>query len=563
MLWSIQRLVYFALGLVPTLIITFWFYMPFPSAIILTAFLTIPTTCILGSIFILITIIFDHKRASAKEGEEDDELEKVRQTYRTDEAYQAKTSISPEELRTKFFDLYVGRSYGTLHERGHVGGVPIWTDIALGLEDCAKNFIIMGGTGSGKTSHAINPLLFQVLQQNCGVLIFDIKTDFKNTVNELSQRTNRTYTIIGDGGQTLNLIRGCTPELAASFLKSCFLVQGQGGGDSAFWVDSATELARHCLTLLNLLQPDKYNLLGLYDVIFDQSERDKLLQIGTDKIDKMSDREQRFFIQSQRFFINIWAEHDEKTRKNILSTVNAVLSPFGHPDLIDAFSNSNDQNDADITDLINKGSVFLVNLPMTKYGKEGAEFAYLLIKLRFMNMMRERRNRTEWDQNRSVVFLCDEYQAIIDPISDSDFWDKSRSTGTIGIVSMQGVSSLIHALKGNTKTAEAILQNFRQRFFFRTEDETTIRHINAVLGQVDVHVYTTSDSFSSGKFYGNNYNQDIHNKSSSESNSVNIQRQDLFSSNDMRALEAGKCLFIGNKGNNSLDDVLAVRPIFI
>jgi len=161
--------------------------------------------------------------------------------------------------------------------------------------------------------------------------------------------------------------------------------------------------------------------------------------------------------------VNVWNEHDEKLRKNILGTMNAVLSPFAHPDMVDAFSIESEQGEADMTELVNDGAVFLVNLPMTKYGREGARFAYLLVKLRFMNMMRERRTRQDWNQDRPVAFVCDEYQAIVDPISDTDFWDKSRSTRTIGIVSMQGVASLVHALGNNRSVAEAILQNFRQR----------------------------------------------------------------------------------------------------
>ncbi len=48
-------------------------------------------------------------------------------------------------------------------------------------------------------------------------------------------------------------------------------------------------------------------------------------------------------------------------------------------DLVDAFSIESEQGEADMTELVNDGAVFLVNLPMTKYGREGARFAYLLV----------------------------------------------------------------------------------------------------------------------------------------------------------------------------------------
>jgi hypothetical protein len=471
------------------------------------------------------------------------------------------------EIRQQFVGLKIGQSTGMLCSRGHVGGVPQGQNVELAREDASKNIIIFGGTGGGKTSRSINPLLRQLMMQNAGALIFDIKTDFSREVQALCDMTGRTFQVVGDGGMTLNLFRGCTPELASSYLKSCFLSDGQGKGDSSFWVNGATEMSRHCLTLLRLLRPEQYSIAGLYDLLFDDNDRAQLLEDGAARVGEMSDRDQRFFVQSQRYIVNVWNEHDEKVMKGLKSTLDSVLGPFAHPDMIDAFSAGSEQGEADMTELVNDGAVFLVNLPMTKYGREGARFAYMIIKLRFMDMMRERRTKPEWNQDRPVAFVCDEYQSIIDPISDVDFWDKSRSTRTIGIVSMQGVASLVNALGNNKAVAEAILQNFRQRIIFRTEDEATLRHIRDVLGQVDVHVNSAgtseseSESYSRGGSPGSGSISTSYSASASENTS--IQRQDVFGSNDMRSLSADFCLYIGNVGDRAVDEVLSVKPLYI
>ena len=471
------------------------------------------------------------------------------------------------EMQQQFCGLYFGESTGMLHARGHVGGVPQGQYIELAREDASKNIIIFGGTGGGKTSRSINPLLRQLFMQNAGALIFDIKTDFYKEVQAICGMTGRTFKVVGDGGMTLNLFRGCTPELASSYLKSCFLADGQGKGDSSFWTNGATEMSRHCLTLLRLLRPEQYSIAGLYDVLFDDNDRAALLEYGMAKAGEMSDRDQRFFDQSQRYIKNVWNEHDEKVMKGLKSTLDSVLGPFAHPDMIDAFSAGSEQGEADMTEMVNDGAVFLVNLPMTKYGREGARFAYMLIKLRFMDMMRSRRTQPDWNQDRPVAYVCDEYQTVIDPISDVDFWDKSRSTRTIGIVSMQGVASLVNALGNNKAVAEAILQNFRQRVIFRTEDEATLRHIRDVLGQVDVHVHSAgtseseSESYSRGGSPGSGSVSTSYSASASENTS--IQRQDVFGANDMRSLSADFCLYIGNVGDRAVDEVLAVKPLYI
>ena len=465
--------------------------------------------------------------------------------------------------RVNFTGLEIGTSTGELLERrGHKGGLPSGTPVVLSPEDCAKNIIAFGGIGSGKTSRFINPLMLQLMEQNAGALVLDIKTDFQREVAAITAHVGREYKTVGDGGMTLNLLRGTTPELAASFLKSCFLAQGTG--DSQIWADLATEHCRNCLTLLKLAGGD-YSLAGLYGIAIDDKARRALVEQTDAAFDDMSDRDQRLQSAVVRYFMT-WDGYDERQKSSVMVNVNSVLTPFSHPDLVDAFSTGSEQGEADLTELINDGAVFLVNLPQTKFGKEGARYAYLLIKLRFFNMMRERRTRDDWNQTRPVAFVCDEYQSIVDSVSDTDFWDKSRSSKTIGIVSMQGVASLTQALNGNHKAAEAILQNFRQRVVFRTEDEATLRHVQHLLGQIDVVLTSSGESYSESVSWtglGMGGRQPTQSQSISESENASMTRQDLFSANDMRALSADYCLLIGNIGDRAADEVLQVAPLYI
>ena len=465
--------------------------------------------------------------------------------------------------RAGFTGLEIGTSTGELLERrGHKGGLPSGTPVVLSPEDCAKNIIAFGGIGSGKTSRFINPLMLQLMEQNAGALVLDIKTDFQREVAAITAHVGREYKTVGDGGMTLNLLRGTTPELAASFLKSCFLAQGTG--DSQIWADLATEHCRNCLTLLKLAGGD-YSLAGLYGIAIDDKARRALVEQTDAAFDDMSDRDQRLQSAVVRYFMT-WDDYDDRQKSSVMVNVNSVLTPFSHPDLVDAFSTGSEQGEADLTELINDGAVFLVNLPQTKFGKEGARYAYLLIKLRFFNMMRERRTRQDWNQSRPVAFICDEYQSIVDSVSDTDFWDKSRSSKTIGIVSMQGVASLTQALNGNHKAAEAILQNFRQRVVFRTEDEATLRRVQHLLGQIDVVLPGAGDSYSESQSWtglGMGGRQGTYSQSTSESENASMTRQDLFSANDMRALDANHCLLIGNIGDRAADEVLQVAPLYI
>lgn len=560
--WMIHRMVIFGVGgWLGITISTWWWYHPWtpiklPPGRFEYAFWWSVPLAVIGGYLSLLGWAFLERRSERQQAEQ-----AAAANAKTPEEQAIERAEYMAVRRAGFTGLEIGRSTGELLERrGHKGGLPSGTPVVLSPEDCSKNIISFGGIGSGKTSRFINPLLLQLMEQNAGALIFDIKTDFQREVAAITSYVGRDYKLVGDGGMTLNLLRGTTPELAASFLKSCFLAQGTG--DSQIWADLATEHCRNCLTLLNLTGSN-YSLAGLYDIAVDDKARKVLIEKAEAAFDGMGDRDQRLQMAVSRYFMT-WDGYDERQKSSVMVNVNSVLSPFSHPDLVDAFSGGSEQGEADLTELINSGDVFLVNLPMTKYGKEGARYAYLLIKLRFYNMMRERRTKPEWNQTRPVAFLCDEFQSIVCAV-DVDFWDKSRSSKTIGIVSMQGVASLIQALNGNQKTADAVLQNFRQRVVFRTEDEVTLRHVQHLLGQIDVVLTSTGDSYSESLTSSRSVQGTNNSKSTSwsESENASMTRQDLFSANDMRALSADYCLLIGNIGDRAADEVLQVAPLYI
>lgn len=467
--------------------------------------------------------------------------------------------------RAGFTGLTLGLSTGFLAGRGHVGGMQNGSTIHLSPADVCKNIWIGGGIGGGKTTRFINPLLQQVLSQDCSAMIFDIKGDFRNEVDYIAGQTGRSYRVVGDNGLTLNLFRGCTPEVAASYLKSCFILSGAASGDGAFWATTATNYCRNLLTLLTLSKGD-YSIAGLADVAFSEDARMNAMRAAREREQSgaMDAKEVRVWNAVLGYMVDTVGKWDDKFKGNVIGTCEAVLQPFLTPDLVDAFSIESAHGEADLYDLLNSREIFLVNLPRHKFGTQGARFAYLLIKLRFFTMMSERRARPDVNQDRYVAFLCDEYQAIVDSVSDTDFWDKSRSSKCFGIVSMQGYSSLVQAV-GNPQTANAIMQNWRQRAIFRTEDAATLDMAQRLLGQVDVHVEGTSENYSnsSGVSISNGGRSYSSSDSASAGQSVSIQRQNLFDANDFRKLDAQYALFMGNIGDSAVDDVIEVKPLFV
>jgi hypothetical protein len=456
------------------------------------------------------------------------------------------------------FGLWVGQSTGWLASLSHGTAIAPQANVTLSLADASQNMLVLGAIGSGKTTRAIHPLLIQLLDQGCGGLIFDVKGDFKQAVQAFSQMAGKTPIVIGALRSRMNLLAGLTPEVAASFLKSAFMLNS-GARPDGFWVDTATELCRNALGALSFV-PEHYSLHGLYNYLFDseyRTDRDKELEEMRDTLDH---NKARLLNTYQSYHTRIFKQFEERVKANVNATVAQVLAPFNHPDLIDAFCT--ESHDSARMENVLDGTVYLVDMPLSVWGL-GGKVAYTFIKLRFYNVMQQRAIRTEWDQQRPVFFLCDEFQEIVsanrDGLSDLNFWDKSRSSKTIGIISGQSVSSFYAAI-GDRDLTHALLQNFRQKICFKTEDQTTLELLNRLLGSVEI------SRLSYGHSEGTSDNGDIlPEKTRNESHSTNLSYKDkaVLDAQLMRGLGENQAVALLSIQGHSMDDVLNMQPVYV
>ena len=460
-------------------------------------------------------------------------------------------------------------STGWLASRSHKAGIAPNQQISLALEDACQNILILGGIGSGKTTCAVHPLLIQLLDQNCGGLIFDIKGDFQKAVLIIAENVGNAsdnVIVIGPNHCPMNLLAGLTPEIAASFLKSVFML-GSGHRNETFWIDTATELCRNTLGILSFI-PKHYSLHGLYNYLFDTETRiaiDDEVKKLLPSLNEENKKTARLLNSYWQYQEKVFDQFDEKVKAGVNATIAQVLAPFNHPDLIDAFC-STSENNVPIEDVLN-GAVYLVALPLAVWGL-GGKVVYTLIKLRFFNVMQLRTSQqTEMtEENEStkkpVFFMCDEFQEIVsanrDGLSDLNFWDKSRSSKTIGIISAQAISSFYAAI-GDRDVANALLQNFRQKICFKTEDITTLQYFNSLADKVEItrKTHSTTGGNTSSGLFGHD--------SSSSSSTENLVLVDkpVLDAQLFRELKPEQALALLSFNGHSIDDVLNVMPIYI
>ena len=467
-------------------------------------------------------------------------------------------------LSPAVFRLGVGTATGRLAQLSHGAAVAKGTSLVLVGDDASQNVMIFGGTGAGKTSREINRLLQQSFQQSAGILAFNVKGDFEPTFAAIARSVGRSYAAIGVGGRRFNLIDGLNPELASSFLKSAIILAVPSlSAEAKFWINTATELSRNALGVLGFL-PGRYTLQGLYRYVYDAVAKEEwVAELNGNLIEMLqqgrADDARR--LQSYlRYESDVFARFDDKVRSGALAVLAEVLSPFALPDFVDAFCSTTD-DDARLERLLD-GEAFIVNLPLATYGL-GARTTYIMLKLRMFNIMQRRRLKPEWNQERRVVFLCDEYQEIVaaskDSLSDLNFWDKARNSGCVGIVSMQGVTSCYAAIS-DRDVANAVLQNFRQKICFRTEDLATIKYFTELLGHVEITREGSSNQRSRSVRGGGLFSAATISTSQSESESQT--QRSTINPQLFRQLGPNEALAVLSIGGAAYDDVITMPALY-
>jgi len=269
--------------------------------------------------------------------------------------------------------------------------------------------------------------------------------------------------------------------------------------------------------------------------------------------------QQRLLKTYLRYHDTIFVTFDEKIKSGINATVAQALAPFNHPDLIDAFCQQT-QTTINMQSVLD-GVVYLVDMPLSRWGL-GGKVAYTFIKLQFFNVMQSRNQHPDWNQDRPIFFMCDEYQELVsaskDGLSDLNFWDKSRSSKTLGIISAQSISSFYAAL-GDRDLTHALLQNFRQKICFRTEDQATLTMMDNLAGRAKVQRKTTSQTIGNSTGTVTEATATHH----STTQSITESRESVLDATLFRNLSQNQAVALLSLQGRSMDDILKLLPLFV
>lgn len=350
-----------------------------------------------------------------------------------------------------------GQTTGVFAGRGDFFGPSAGLPFRLSLRDLQMHLLVLGGTGSGKTSGVLRPLARQLSEYDgVGLVIMDGKGSLPA---ELASLAGMRVIQPGHAGTELSLVSGVEPSVIVDTIRE-ILAPSDGGGQDQFWVNSAASVLRRAAIIAQAAGGAWWSLFHSVQLISHKDERDRVIAALTAKSDGGVARTDQdpLLREACAYFAGEWDKQmDERTRNNVLAVVQSWLSTItATPELLRWARTPAGKDTVDVMTPLRGGRIgFLI--PEHRYGTAGAVVT-ALIKARLYNGLKNRADR-DWSgtDETPVVFVIDEAQEVATS-NDAQMLAIGRSLGLAMIAATQGLEGV--RLKLGEATSEKWLAIF-------------------------------------------------------------------------------------------------------
>lgn len=359
------------------------------------------------------------------------------------------------------------------------------SDVIIPEKGLYQNILITGTIGTGKTSSAMYPFLEQLLKQNLGMLILDVKGNFHKKVLELNKIYNRNVIVIElNGAYAYNPLD--KPNLKASVIANRLrtilsLFSNQQTTDT-YWLDKVEIFLTECIKLCRLYNNKYVTFIELHKLVnnlpYLQEKIDYIKNMFLSN--KLSKNEIYDFKTCIDFFQSEYQNLDTKVLSIIQSEITRITQIFvSDLEISKTFCPPKSKENFSGFSL-NSNDIVVLNMNVAEY-RNLAKIIATYLKLDFQSevLMRLSKHSTF----TPLAFLCDEYHEYATE-NDADFYAQSREAKCISIVSTQSYTSLLKNIKDQS-AAKVIIQNLVNKIWFRTDDNFTIEEAQKQLGKED------------------------------------------------------------------------------
>lgn len=448
--------------------------------------------------------------------------------------------------------------------------------IKIPITGLYQNVLVTGSIGSGKTSSLLYPLTDQLLNLNfsnsykCAFLILDVKGNYHHFVRKVCEHAFHTNDLLIIGLKnsiTYNPLHkpNLKPHVIANRLKNILLLFSPEQTES-FWIDKTEQLLTEAIKLCRLYNDGYVTFIELHKLIMSKEfyqEKIKFLKSSfyDNKLDEFQISD---LISCMDFFENEFFSLDDRTQSILKSEVSRITNVFvSDRDVSRVFCPKQDNISFPGFDYILKNhKIVVLDMNLSEYSSLAKIIAaYLKIDFQSEILMQLSKNSCIYPS----CFICDEYHEYVTQ-NDASFFSQSREAKSINIVATQSYSSLLSAIHDPNVT-KVLIQNFINKFWFRTDDSFTIEEILKQTGKEEKQFISKTISENARQ---TNYNFLLNSFLSKDSNisesyNTSYQKDFIFDSNFFsRELKTFSCLAFISNGSYILPlEKLNLIPYFL
>lgn len=375
----------------------------------------------------------------------------------------------------------------------------VWT-----LNDAYMGAVIIGGTGSGKTSGSGRALALSYLRSGFGGLVLCAKPDEAALWQSYAKQTGREKSLIvidGKNGRSFNFLEyemaridaGSSANNAVSVLLKVLEIMrsmdGGGGKEESFWRDSVRILLSNSIDALysaygRVSLPELMRFVSSAPHSAEQVQDEKwransfcLKTLQTASMEPVKPMLPEDFEAVLQYFAgDSFGSLDNKTRSNIIATLTSMVHDFLKGDLRRLLCTTT----TTVPELSHEGAVIVLDLSL-KIWERGGILAQQIFKFAWQRAI-ERRKVT--NKTRPCFLWADECQLFLSSY-DAEFQSTARSSRVCSVSLTQSLPALYHAAGGShpEHKVNAYLTNFQTKIIHTCQDHNTMQWAADLIGK--------------------------------------------------------------------------------
>ncbi|BAH74951.1 type IV secretory system conjugative DNA transfer family protein [Solidesulfovibrio magneticus] len=359
--------------------------------------------------------------------------------------------------------------------------------ISISREEACYNTLVLGSTGTGKTTSVILPAIGALIEKGHSGLIIDIKGNLSEQVRILATKRGRIDDVVEFGSSKnaskVDLLSGLSISQVRELLTVIATFQFGNMTSNLDWHTKGVTIATECVTLLRYLNEKnneiQTNLKNLVDILNDWPLAARLFQYFKKHVLDTNSKDQKDFlsrVQSDNFNPLVYDNRksssntfNEQTTWRLGAVRNGLTEFLQNSSIAQNFATSG--SGLNLADLIYKQrKIVLLRFDGTS-GQVGAWLSRYVLTEYYRAVFE---NGLKLNKEEYTFFVGDEFQELSDfhpsnRYNDNSFAAKSREYKNVTIVGTQSVSSLQSRGASGASVLE-FLNNVNNRIFMYCDD---------------------------------------------------------------------------------------------